>query len=195
MPTPYQPSGSVSYLSRFPFASRPRQEDVPLFQGFEQEDDETQHERDMADYLALQKSRRNFIPSHLTESSEMEDHNLDSSILASRASLSASKQKSAMVDVELGSTDNDDAYSDFDSIDRELDARPPAFLQYLLQHLSFFHKRQTRNRPMLIQGRLVRTPTMCQQPSSYQHKRHRGMTCSGPSYTRSASLACLRLSS
>ncbi|KAI4847148.1 hypothetical protein E4T44_04683 [Aureobasidium sp. EXF-8845] len=127
MPTPYQPSGSVSYLSRFPFASRPRQEDVPLFQGFEQEDDETQHERDMADYLALQKSRRNFIPSHLTESSEMEDHNLDSSILASRASLSASKQKSAMVDVELGSTDNDDAYSDFDSIDRELDARPPAF--------------------------------------------------------------------
>jgi hypothetical protein len=127
MPTPYQPSGSVSYLSRFPFASRPRQEDVPLFQGFEQEDDETQHERDMADYLALQKSRRNFIPSHLTESSEIEDHNLDSSIIASRASLSASRQKSAMVDVELGSTDNDDAYSDFDSIDRELDARPPAF--------------------------------------------------------------------
>ncbi|KAI4752859.1 hypothetical protein E4T52_14936 [Aureobasidium sp. EXF-3400] len=128
MPTPYQPSASASYLSRFPFASRPRHDDhVPLFQGIDQEDAETQHEREMADYLALQRSRRNFIPSHLTESSELEDHTLESSEVASRASLSASKQKSAMVDVELGSTDNDDGYSDFDSIDRELDARPPAF--------------------------------------------------------------------
>ena len=128
MPTPYQPSASASYLSRFPFASRPRHDDhVPLFQGIDQEDAETQHEREMADYLALQRSRRNFIPSHLTESSELEDHTLELSDIASRASTSASKHKSAMVDVELDSTDNDDGYSDFDSIDRELDARPPAF--------------------------------------------------------------------
>ncbi|KAI5207912.1 hypothetical protein E4T39_01689 [Aureobasidium subglaciale] len=129
MPTPYQPS--ASYLSRFPFASRPRNEtEMPLFspaEGFDQEDEETQHERDMADYLALQKSRRNFIPSHLNDSSEIEDHNLESSNLASRDTLSPSRPRSAMVDVELGSTDNEDGDSDFDSIDRELDARPPAF--------------------------------------------------------------------
>lgn len=132
MTTPYQPSGS--YLSRFPFASRPRHDvEMPLFsanEGFDQEDEETQHEREMTDYLALQKSRRNFIPSHLNESSEIEDHNIESSNLASRANLSNSRHKSAMVDVELGSTDNDDGYSDFDSIDRELDARPPAFQMF-----------------------------------------------------------------
>lgn len=132
MPTPYQPSGS--YLSRFPFASRTRHDvEMPLFsanEGFDQEDEETQHEREMTDYLALQKSRRNFIPSHLNESSEIEDHNIESSNLASRANLSNSRHKSAMVDVELGSTDNDDGYSDFDSIDRELDARPPAFQMF-----------------------------------------------------------------
>ena len=102
---------------------------MPLFstnEGFDQEDDETQHERDMADYLALQKSRRNFIPSHLTESSEIEDHNLDMSHAPSQASLSPGRQNPAMVDVELGSAD-DDGESEFDSIDRELDARPPAF--------------------------------------------------------------------
>lgn len=75
MGNPYQPSGS--YLSRFPFTSRrPTDADVPLFstdEGFEQEDDEVQHERDLADYLAVQRSRRNFGPSHLTESSEVED--------------------------------------------------------------------------------------------------------------------------
>ena len=80
MPTPYQPSGS--YLSRFPFASRTRHDvEMPLFsanEGFDQEDEETQHEREMTDYLALQKSRRNFIPSHLNESSEIEDHNIES---------------------------------------------------------------------------------------------------------------------
>jgi len=106
---------------------------MPLFsanEGFDQEDEETQHEREMTDYLALQKSRRNFIPSHLNESSEIEDHNIESSNLASRANLSNSRHKSAMVDVELGSTDNDDGYSDFDSIDRELDARPPAFQMF-----------------------------------------------------------------
>lgn len=76
MASPY-PSAAASYLSRFPFAPRRAQDpDVPLFstvEGFEQEDDEAQHDRDMADYLALQKSRRNFGPSHLTESSEVED--------------------------------------------------------------------------------------------------------------------------
>jgi hypothetical protein len=124
-------------MSRFPFAARTRQEiEMPLFsanEGFDQEDDETQHERDLDDYLALQKSRRNFIPSHLNESSEIEDHNLESSTTTSQASLSATRQKSAMVDVALDSVrshihhDHDDDDDDFDSIDRELDARPPAF--------------------------------------------------------------------
>lgn len=63
-----------------PFASRrPQEAHAPLFSAetFEQEDDEVQHERDMADYLALRESRRNFGPSHLTESSELEDNGLD----------------------------------------------------------------------------------------------------------------------
>ena len=78
MANPYQPSGS--YLSRFPFSSRrPQETQVPLFssQTFEQEDDEEQHERDMADFLALRESRRNFGPSHLTESSELDDNDIE----------------------------------------------------------------------------------------------------------------------
>ena len=78
MANPYQPSGS--YLSRLPFAPRRGQEvHAPLFSAetFEQEDDEVQHERDMADYMALRESRRNFGPSHLTESSDLEDDGLE----------------------------------------------------------------------------------------------------------------------
>jgi len=74
MANPYQTSGS--YLSRLPFASRrPQEVHAPLFssQTFEQEDDEEQHERDMADFLALRESRRNFGPSQLTDSSELDD--------------------------------------------------------------------------------------------------------------------------
>lgn len=74
MSTPYQPSGS--YLSRLPFApKRTPEAHAPLFsaENFEQEDEDVQHERDMADYLALRESRRNFGPSHLTESSELDD--------------------------------------------------------------------------------------------------------------------------
>lgn len=75
MPTPYQPSGS--YLSRLPFSTRrPTDVDMPLFsthEAFEQEDQETQRDRDVADYIALQRSRHTFGPSHLTDSSEYDD--------------------------------------------------------------------------------------------------------------------------
>jgi len=75
MANPYQNSGS--YLSRLPFSSsrRPQEVHAPLFssQTFEPEDDEEQHERDMADFLALRESRRNFGPSQLTDSSELDD--------------------------------------------------------------------------------------------------------------------------
>jgi hypothetical protein len=50
---------------------------APLFYSatdeFREEDDETEHEREIADFYALQKSRRNFGSSHLRESSEIED--------------------------------------------------------------------------------------------------------------------------
>ena len=63
---------------------------APLFSGdnFDREDHEEQHERDMADYLALRESRRNFGPSHLTESSELEDdgmHDMDEGMKESPA--------------------------------------------------------------------------------------------------------------
>lgn len=78
MGTPYQPTGS--YLSRLPFANKRNPEvNAPLFsaENFEQEDEDVQHERDMADYLALRESRRHFGPSHLTESSELEDDGVE----------------------------------------------------------------------------------------------------------------------
>jgi len=71
---PYQ--ASASQFSQFPFASRPAP-NAPLFYSatdqFREEDDEEEHEREVADFYALQRSRRQFGGSRLQESSEAED--------------------------------------------------------------------------------------------------------------------------
>jgi len=78
---PYQPSSSQ--LSGFPFASRlnpPPQ--APLFYSatdeFREENDEEEHEREIADFYALQRSRRQLGGSDLTESSEAADESASS---------------------------------------------------------------------------------------------------------------------
>ncbi|CAF9928849.1 hypothetical protein IMSHALPRED_007759 [Imshaugia aleurites] len=72
---PYQ--ASASQFSQFPFASRAAAPNAPLFYSatdqFREEDDEEEHEREVADFYALQKSRRQFGGSHLEESSEADD--------------------------------------------------------------------------------------------------------------------------
>ncbi|KAI4121300.1 MAG: hypothetical protein LQ347_006899, partial [Umbilicaria vellea] len=73
---PYQ-AATASHLSQFPFASRTAAPAAPLFYSatdeFREQDDEEEHERDVADFYALQRSRRQFGGSHLDESSEAED--------------------------------------------------------------------------------------------------------------------------
>ena len=75
MGNPYQPG--ASHLSQFPFASRSHATNAPLFYSatdeFREEDDEEEHEREVADFYALQRSRRQFGGSRLEESSEAED--------------------------------------------------------------------------------------------------------------------------
>jgi hypothetical protein len=75
MPNPYQQS--ASQLSRFPFSSRTPAAPAPLFfsatDEFREEDDGEEHQREVADFYALQRSRRAFGPSHYTESSEGDD--------------------------------------------------------------------------------------------------------------------------
>ena len=70
-------SGQGSTFSQFPFASRSNAQ-APLFYSatddFREEDDEAEHEREVADFYALQRSRRQFVPqTKLEESSEVED--------------------------------------------------------------------------------------------------------------------------
>jgi len=76
---PYQPA--ASQISHFPFASRTSAQPAPLFYSatdeFREEDDEQEHEREIADLYALQRSRRHFGTSHLEESSELEDDDDD----------------------------------------------------------------------------------------------------------------------
>lgn len=59
-----------------PFASRRFAQTAPLFYSatdeFREEDDEAEHEREIADFYALQRSRRHFGSSHLKDSSEEE---------------------------------------------------------------------------------------------------------------------------
>ncbi|EXJ93425.1 hypothetical protein A1O1_01817 [Capronia coronata CBS 617.96] len=59
-PNPYQPTSSQ--LSVFPFASRLNPQQAPLFYSatdeFREENDEEEHEREIADFYALQRSRR-----------------------------------------------------------------------------------------------------------------------------------------
>ncbi|PWY68048.1 ctl transporter [Aspergillus heteromorphus CBS 117.55] len=74
---PYQPASSQ--ISNFPFGSRSLAQPAPLFYSatdeFREEDDEIEHEREIADFYALQKSRRQFGSSYLKESSEADDDN------------------------------------------------------------------------------------------------------------------------
>ncbi|KAL8908479.1 MAG: hypothetical protein Q9207_000785 [Kuettlingeria erythrocarpa] len=72
---PYQTGGS--HLSQFPFASRSIA-NAPLFYSAtdelrEEDDDEGEHEREVEDYYAMQRSRRHFGDSRLADSSEAED--------------------------------------------------------------------------------------------------------------------------
>jgi hypothetical protein len=64
-------------MSRFAFASRTSNAPAPLFYSatddFREEDDLEEHDREMADHYALQRSRRQFGGSNLSESSEPED--------------------------------------------------------------------------------------------------------------------------
>ncbi|PYI04283.1 ctl transporter [Aspergillus sclerotiicarbonarius CBS 121057] len=79
---PYQPAGSQ--ISNFPFGSRTLAQPVPLFfsatDEFREEDDEIEHEREISDFYALQKSRRQFGSSYLRESSEIDDDNDSASL-------------------------------------------------------------------------------------------------------------------
>ncbi|KAL1587641.1 hypothetical protein WHR41_03611 [Cladosporium halotolerans] len=81
MPNPY--TNPTSSQSRFPFASRLSRQDpqAPLFYSatndFHDEDEGDEHEREVADFYALQRSRQHFGPSNLTESSEMDDDGLE----------------------------------------------------------------------------------------------------------------------
>ncbi|EEH03831.1 conserved hypothetical protein [Histoplasma capsulatum G186AR] len=72
---PYQPSSS--HISHFPFSSRASIQHAPLFYSaadeFREEDDEQEHEREIADFYALQRSRRHFDSRHLEESSEVDN--------------------------------------------------------------------------------------------------------------------------
>lgn len=73
MPNPYNSQA----MSRFAFASRTSNAPAPLFYSatddFREEDDHEEHDREMADHYALQRSRRQFGASNLSESSEVED--------------------------------------------------------------------------------------------------------------------------
>lgn len=72
---PYQPA--ASQISNLPLGSRSLAQHAPLFYSatddFCEEDDEAEHEREIADFYALQKSRRNFGSSHLKVSSEIDE--------------------------------------------------------------------------------------------------------------------------
>ncbi|KAL4815953.1 hypothetical protein BDW67DRAFT_163462 [Aspergillus spinulosporus] len=72
---PYQPG--ASQFSNFAFGSRYLAQQAPLFhsatEDFHEEDEEAEHEREIADFYALQKSRRHFGSSHLKDSETGED--------------------------------------------------------------------------------------------------------------------------
>ena len=72
---PYR--GTGSQVSRFPFASRISNNPAPLFYSatdeFREEDDGAEHDREVADFYALQQSRRDFGGARLSDSSEDEN--------------------------------------------------------------------------------------------------------------------------
>ncbi|QIX01942.1 hypothetical protein AMS68_007459 [Peltaster fructicola] len=115
MPGPYQPPSASQ--SRFPFAGsrllRRQDQPAPLFFSATddfRDDDNDDHEREVADFYALQKSRQQFGPSNLTESSEMDDgrdHDQDETrgrTLADSRPQSEAGGKARLVDVNLAST-------------------------------------------------------------------------------------------
>jgi uncharacterized membrane protein YvlD (DUF360 family) len=77
MASPYNVSGSSQFVSRFPFANRQQPREAPLFYSatdeFREEDDVEERDREVADYYALQKSRRHFSVEKLSESSEVDE--------------------------------------------------------------------------------------------------------------------------
>lgn len=72
---PYRPG--ASQVSNFPFTPRASAQPAPLFYSatdeFREEDDETEREREIADFYALQRSRRHFGDSNLKDSSEIDE--------------------------------------------------------------------------------------------------------------------------
>ncbi|KAL4786679.1 hypothetical protein BJX76DRAFT_81029 [Aspergillus varians] len=80
---PYHPG--ASQFSNFAFGSRNLAQQAPLFhsatEDFHEEDEEAEHEREIADFYALQRSRRHFGGSHLRDSETDEDggNSLDAS--------------------------------------------------------------------------------------------------------------------
>ncbi|RAH44208.1 uncharacterized protein BO95DRAFT_444305 [Aspergillus brunneoviolaceus CBS 621.78] len=72
---PYQTA--ASQFSNLALGSRNPVHQAPLFYSatdeFREEDDETEHEREIADFYALQKSRRHFGINHLMDSSENDE--------------------------------------------------------------------------------------------------------------------------
>jgi hypothetical protein len=81
MPNPH--ANPTSSQSRFPFASRLSRQDpqAPLFYSatndFHDEDEGDEHEREVADFYALQKSRQHFGTSNMTDSSEVDDNTIE----------------------------------------------------------------------------------------------------------------------
>lgn len=73
---PYHPGSSQA--SGFPFTSRRNPQQAPLFYSatdeFREENDEEEHEREIADFYALQRSRRQLGGSDLRESAEAEEN-------------------------------------------------------------------------------------------------------------------------
>ncbi|RDW69180.1 uncharacterized protein DSM5745_08940 [Aspergillus mulundensis] len=67
----------ASQFSNFAFGSRNLAQQAPLFhsatEDFHEEDEEAEHEREIADFYALQRSRRHFGSSHLKDSETDED--------------------------------------------------------------------------------------------------------------------------
>lgn len=76
-PTLGNPYTAGASIAQFPFASRSVAPSAPLFYSatdqFREEDDEEEHQREIDDFYALQRSRRQFGGSHLEESSEADE--------------------------------------------------------------------------------------------------------------------------
>lgn len=80
MNDPYRPS--ASQISNFPFASRASPQPAPLFHSAAddfREEEEAEHDREIADFYALQKSRRQFDGGYLKDSSEFDQDDQHSS--------------------------------------------------------------------------------------------------------------------